>query len=347
MGFLGRISVRRKHQILGLCLLSIALFLSLALATRDARDTTADLLASGAVRNQAGVLGALAATGLAGFLGAVGAWAVPLGLLAWGWNRLRLKPPADLAIRTALSAAALWVGIGLLYLVTAGNRAWAGALGEWIGAGSARLLGRIGAQLALGTSLIVITAVAFELGAASPLRRALAGTFGGFLARFGGDTKPKRKAAADAKAAAAADDDLETMPTKARRRRVAPADEEAALASAFAPEPAPGSREAKAAAATGPRIMGRTAPPKAEALPIPFPPAAGAPPTLGKSEKPRGAGAGETGGLQLGAAKAPDTPLPPIDLLDAHETQHVAVDEAELLELSRVLERTLADFGVA
>jgi len=44
---------------------------------------------------------------------------------------------------------------------------------------------------------------------------------------------------------------------------------------------------------------------------------------------------------------APDTPLPPVDLLDAHESQQVAVDEAELLELSRVLERTLSDFGVA
>ena len=348
MGFLGRISVRRKHQILGLCLLSIALFVSLALATRDTRDTAADLLASGAVRNQAGVLGALAAAGLAGFLGAVGAWAVPLGLLAWGWNRLRLKAPADLAVRTALAAAALWVGIGLLYLISAGNRAWAGALGEWIGAGSARLLGRIGAQLALGTSLIVVTAVAFELGAASPLRRALSGIFGGILARFGTDVKPKRKGAADAKAAAGTDDDLETVPTKARRRRQAPAEEEAALASAFAPEPAPGSREARnAPASSGPRIMGRPSPaPKAESLPIPFPPS-GAPSTVGKSDKPRPGAAGETGGLQLGAAMAPDTPLPPVDLLDAHESQQVAVDEAELLELSRVLERTLSDFGVA
>jgi len=70
---------------------------------------------------------------------------------------------------------------------------------------------------------------------------------------------------------------------------------------------------------------------------------------VGKSEKARGGAAGaggETGGLQLGAAVVPDTPLPPVDLLDAHESQHVAIDEAELLELSRVLERTLADFDV-
>jgi hypothetical protein len=175
MEFFGRISVRRKHQILGLCLLTIALFVSLALATRDARDTAADLFATGAVRNQAGVLGALAATALARLLGAVGAWAIPLVLLAWGWNRLRLRPPSELVYRTALAAAIAWLGLGLLYLVGGGNRAWAGSLGEWIGAGSARLFGRIGAQLILGTALIVVTAVAFEMGAASPLRRALSG----------------------------------------------------------------------------------------------------------------------------------------------------------------------------
>jgi len=39
--------------------------------------------------------------------------------------------------------------------------------------------------------------------------------------------------------------------------------------------------------------------------------------------------------------------LPSIDLLDQHESRQVAIDESELLELSRVLERTLADFGVA
>jgi len=339
MELLGRIPVRRKYQILGLCLLSIALFLALALATRDPRDTAADLLASGAVRNQGGVLGALSAAGIAGFLGIAGAWAVPLALLAWGWNRLRLKPPADLSVRTGLAAAAIWFGVGLLYLLSGGNRVWAGSLGEWIGAGSSHLLGRIGAQLALGTALIVVTAVAFELGAASPLRRALSGILG----RFGPDAKPKRKGAADAKGAA--EEELETSPTKARRRR-APAEEEAALANAYgSPEPPTGRREKSPAVSSGPRIMGRSSEPKAESLPIPFPPAA--PATVGRGDKARGDAAAEGGGLQLGAARAPETALPPVDLLDAHESEQVAIDEAELLGLSRILERTLADFGVA
>jgi len=354
MELLGRISLRRKHQILGLCLLTIALFLALALATRDARDTAADLFATGAVRNQAGVLGALAATGLVRFLGTLGSWCIPLALLAWGWNRLRLRAPSDLAYRTALAAAVVWLGLGLLYLAGGGNRIWAGALGEWIGAGSARLLGRIGAQLVLGTSLIVVTAVAFELGAASPLRRMLSGV----LSRFGPEPKRRRRAAVDPADAEA--DAIEPPPTKARRRR-APAEEEAALASAFAPEPASARRESRPPASSGPPLLGRTpADAKAEPLAIPFPASspegvAGAAPTVGRApqplpgrgEKPRGSVGSEGAGLQLGSAIAPETVLPPLDLLDAHESSQVPIAEEELFELSRVLERTLSEFGVA
>jgi S-DNA-T family DNA segregation ATPase FtsK/SpoIIIE len=51
-------------------------------------------------------------------------------------------------------------------------------------------------------------------------------------------------------------------------------------------------------------------------------------------------------GLKLGPVTAPEMELPGIDLLDRHETKRQAIDEKELLELSRVLERTLADFDV-
>jgi S-DNA-T family DNA segregation ATPase FtsK/SpoIIIE len=52
-------------------------------------------------------------------------------------------------------------------------------------------------------------------------------------------------------------------------------------------------------------------------------------------------------GLSLAPAPAPNAALPPVDLLDRHEAKSQVVDEAELLELSRILERTLADFDVA
>ena len=161
MWLLGRVPVRRKFQILGLCLLSIALFLAIALFTRDARDTASDLLSSGAVRNQGGVVGAFTATALIGALGLAGAWLVPLALTAWGWNRIRLRPAGELWLRTAVAACAAVLAIGLLYLVSGGNKDLGGRTGEWIGLFTTRLLGRVGSELVLSTAL-VLGAIAFK-----------------------------------------------------------------------------------------------------------------------------------------------------------------------------------------
>src|SRR5262245_58699211 len=143
MWILSRLSVRRKFQILGLCLLSIAVFLTLALATRDARDVPSDLFGGGSVRNQGGVLGALIATGLVRALGLAGAWLTPVAFLVWGWNRTRLKPAGELLLRTALFAVGLWLALALAYLFGGGALVYAGVAGAWLGQGTARILGRI------------------------------------------------------------------------------------------------------------------------------------------------------------------------------------------------------------
>ena len=348
MWLLGRVSVRRKFQILGLCLLSVALFLALALATRDARDTTADLISTGAVRNQGGIIGAFAASGLVGAFGILAAWLAPLLLGAWGWNRLRLHPPGELAIRTGLGAAAAATALGLLFLVTSGNRSLVGHSGEWIGQMAARLLGTIGGELVLGTALVVLAVVAFELGTASPLR----GLLGGLLTRLLPDKPPAKKRPG----AGPSDEDAAAVVAVAPRRgRKPPIEEEADLAAAFAPPETDAPR-----APSKPRIVGRPGSDRGESMAIPFPPA---PATVGRDEKRRGpsplggAGAGVPGfaapsgppeaGLGLGPAAVPDAALPSIDLLDHHEAARQVVNEAELFELSRVLERTLSDFGVA
>ncbi|MGE5180266.1 MAG: DNA translocase FtsK 4TM domain-containing protein [Bacteroidota bacterium] len=343
MWLLGRVPVRRKHQILGLCLLSVALFLALALFTRDTRDTTADLLSTGAVRNQGGVVGAFLAAALAGGLGAAGAWLLPLALLAWGWNRLRVKPAGELLLRSAVAAFGAAVALGLLYLVSGGSRGLAGRSGEWIGLGATHLLGTVGSELVLGTALVVIGVVAFELGASSPLRRAAAA----LLARMLPGPAPRRRAPAGEQPAEA------PVIEPARRGRRAPiVEEEERLQSAFGPA----TEDASARQPSKPRIVSRASE-RAEAMTIPFPPPAprpeekrraAAPPTVGGigatashgSEKPEA-------GLSLAPALAPDAALPPIDLLDRHETKSHVIEESELLELSRVLERTLADFDVA
>ena len=337
MWLLGRVSVRRKYQILGLCFLSLAVFLSLALATHDPRDTTADLVGTGAVHNQAGVLGALAAQGLVFAFGIVGAWIIPIGLFAWGWNRLRVRPAAELWIKSALTAAAFLAGIGLLDLVFGEDRGVAGALGNAIGRLAARLLGRVGGELLLGTGLVVIGVIAFELGAASPLRRLL-GSFLGALAP--GRAKKRRAAAPAAEANGSADaEPLAAEALKPRKGRKGPAEEEEDLEQAFPSGPA---EEASPRKESRPRIVGRQS--SAEPIAIPFPaspPRADAPERRRESEPP------PESGLKLGPAAMPEAALPPIDLLDRHESKRVAIEESELFELSRVLERTLADFGVA
>lgn len=325
MWLLGRLSVRRKFQILGLCLLSIAAFLALGLFTRDVRDQAVELLGSGAVRNQGGVLGAWIAAGLVAVFGFVGAWAVPVALLAWGWNRLRLRPALELGIRTGLGALGVTFLLGFLYLVSAGSRPLAGRLGEWVGLTATRFLGRIGGELVLGTALVVLAVISFEIGSSQRGRNAIQAAIAFLLAPFrprGGRPRPIDSMAETPAAAA----------PPARRPRKPPAVEEEEIASAWT------AMEEKPRQPSRPRIVGRReAEGRAEPLSIPFPPL-----LVPRTEARPAAEAG----LRLGPALAPAAALPSIDLLDRHETTQQVIHEEELLALSRVLERTLADFDV-
>ena len=340
MWLLGRVSVRRKYQILGLCLLSLALFLVLALFSRDPRDTAADLVGTGAVRNQAGVLGAFAAAGVAAAFGAWGAWLIPVGLFAWGWNRLRTSPAAELWLQTALAAAAALNAMGLVYLLAGENQTNVGRLGEWVGRIASRLLGKVGAELLLGTALLIVGVIAFEIGSSSPLRKLL----GSLLAHFSPARGRAKRAGAGIEEPAA--DDPAAAAAGARRGRKGPAEEEEELRRAYTPaEETPARKESR------PRIVARReGDPRPESLSIPFPPPASRSEAAGERGVPREErrrGTDPEGGLKLNPAPAPEAALPPLDLLDRHEAKRMAIEESELFELSRVLERTLSDFGVA
>ena len=324
---LGRLSVRRKFQILGLCLLCIGAFLTLALATRDTRDQTVELLGNEAVRNQGGVLGAFLSGGLVSILGMVGAWALPLALIVWGWNRLRLKPALETGIRTALGGIGLLILLGLLHLITSGNRALSGGAGEIVAMTAARLLGKIGGELVLGTALVVVGVVAFEIGSSQRARQAIQAVLAFFALPF-------RKQKPGAKPAEALDRESAVAPASAATRgRKTPALEEAEVASAWEAE------AEKPRTPSRPRIVSRRDEARGEPLSIPFPPPA---PKAAAQAPP----APVEAGLKLGPLAAPEAELPGIDLLDRHETKRPSIDEKELLELSRVLERTLADFDV-
>ena len=333
MWLLGRLSVRRKFQILGLCLLSIGAFFALALVTRDARDQTTELLGTGAVRNQGGVLGALLSGSFVSKLGIVGAWAVPLALVAWGWNRLRLKPALEPGIRTILGAIGLLFLLGFLHLLTSGDRALSGVVGEFVGLTAARLLGKIGGELALGTGLVVIGVIGFEIGSSQRVRQAIQGALGALVAPF-----RRTRLQGTLRGESMDPESSESAPplSPARGRKSAALEEEE-LASAWR------SGREKQRPPSGPRIVSRReAEGRAEPLSIPFPPQA--PRTAGA--RGQAAGAGGEAGLKLGPVAVPEAKLPSIELLDRHETTRQAVHKEELLELSRVLERTLADFDV-
>jgi S-DNA-T family DNA segregation ATPase FtsK/SpoIIIE len=327
---LGRLSVRRKYQILGLCLLCIGAFLALALVTRDARDQAVELLGVSAVRNQGGVLGALLSGALVSFLGIVGSWAVPLTLVVWGWNRLRVKPALETGLRTALGTVGIFLLLGFLNLITGGNRALSGGAGEAMALAASRLLGKIGGELILGTALVVVGVVAFEVGSSQLARLALQRT----LAML---TAPFRKGKGAAVPAVRPNPEAAPAASQARGRKPAAVEEEeiATAWQAEAEKKQPPSR---------PRIVARRDEPRSEPLSIPFPPPAPKPATPPAASN--AAGGPIEAGLKLAPATAPEMELPSIDLLDRHESKRQTIDEKELLELSRVLERTLADFDV-
>ncbi len=327
---LGRLSVRRKFQILGLCLLCIGAFLTLALISRDSRDQAVELLGNGAVRNQGGVFGAILSGGLVSVLGMVGAWALPLALFAWGWNRLRLKPALETGLRTALGAIGLLFLLGFLHLITSGNRAISGGAGEIIAMTAARLLGKIGGELVLGTAIVVVGVIAFEVGSSQRARQAIQAVLAFLALPFRREKPGTQPADADADRGAA----VASAGNAAPKGRKTPAVEEAEIASAWEAE------AEKPRQPSRPRIVSRRDEARGEPLSIPFPP----PPP--KTAAQASASTVVDAGLKLGPLAAPEMELPGIDLLDRHESKRQAVDEKELLELSRVLERTLADFDV-
>ena len=327
---LGRISVRRKFQILGLCLISIGAFLVLALVTRDARDQAVELLGAGAVRNQGGVLGALLSGGLVNTLGIVGSWAVPLTLLAWGWNRLRLRPALETGVRTFLGAIGLLFLLGFLHLITSGNRALSGGAGELIAMTAARLVGKIGGELVLGTGIVVVGVIAFEIGSSQPVRLAVQAVLAFLMIPF----RRGQQGAMDQESPAS------TGSTPKGRKP--PAIEEEEIASAWQPAQ---EKQRHHPQPSRPKIVSRReGEGRGEPLSIPFPPPP--PKTAASSAKGANASSGVEAGLRLGPVVGPDAELPSLELLDKHESKRQAIDEKELLELSRVLERTLADFDV-
>jgi len=178
--------------------------------------------------------------------------------------------------------------------------------------------------------------IAFEIGSSQHMRQAVQAVLGFFTAPF-----QKGKPAIKTRGGAADPDSAEAAGGGAGpKARKPPALEEEEIANAWEPE------AEKPRQPSRPRIVSRReGDGRGEPLSIPFPPPA--PKTAATGARGAAlAGSAAEAGLKLGPLAGPEMELPGIDLLDRHESKRQAIDEKELLELSRVLERTLADFDV-
>src|SRR5207302_7959117 len=119
------------------------------------------------------------------------------------WNRLRVKPALETGLRTALGAVGIFLLLGFLQLITSGNRALAGGAGETVALVASHLLGKIGGELILGTALVVVGVVAFEVGSSQVARQALQRALAMLVAPFVKGKRAAKPVAAEVASAAA------------------------------------------------------------------------------------------------------------------------------------------------
>jgi S-DNA-T family DNA segregation ATPase FtsK/SpoIIIE len=163
---LEQISVTRRQQILGLLLVALGFLALLALFTLA--RAPGPLVAS-LPRDACGPVGVLLARLLAFVFGRVLALAVPIAIIAWGMNRLLLRPTTALLARSLAAGALVLFLAGILGVSHDRDGFWVGILGQAIGVKATDLLGRIGAYVVLWTGLLVAVLAFLDLGLADLL----------------------------------------------------------------------------------------------------------------------------------------------------------------------------------
>jgi len=163
---LEQLSVARRQQILGLLLAALGLLALLSLLTlARARGP----LVASLPRDACGPVGVLLARLLAGVFGRVLALAVPAALVAWGVNRILLRPTPALLARSLAAGALVLFLAGILGVSHDRDSFWVGFLGQAIGVKATDFLGRIGAYVVLWTGLLVAILAFLDLGLADVL----------------------------------------------------------------------------------------------------------------------------------------------------------------------------------
>ena len=94
------------------------------------------------------------------------ALAVPIALVAWGVNRVLVRPTGALLARSLAAGALVLFLIGILGAAHGRDGFWVGFLGEAIGIKATDFLGKIGAYVVLWTGLLVALLSLLDLGLA-------------------------------------------------------------------------------------------------------------------------------------------------------------------------------------
>jgi S-DNA-T family DNA segregation ATPase FtsK/SpoIIIE len=161
---------KRTHasEILGLVLVSLALFLLISLLSYHASDVARHVGGGGKTRNLGGRLGAVLAEGLIQGLGFF-ALLVPLALAGWGVAALAGLRPRRLAVRCGAALILVLILSALLTLVfpqislRGGTFPWGGLLGDSLSYVLVRNLGPTGSYIFLILALLIFLSVAAGL----------------------------------------------------------------------------------------------------------------------------------------------------------------------------------------
>ena len=154
-------------QILGVCLIALALLMAVSLLSHSPEDPPNSSRPPELAQNFAGWIGAHVSYYLLFSVG-YGAYALTALMLFWGWNRFQVLSVKPLVIRSATLFALMVLYCGATGVPSRGRTYLAWQLGGWLGVtlSSSLLvpyLGRIGSYIFLATSLVVLLMVATEI----------------------------------------------------------------------------------------------------------------------------------------------------------------------------------------
>ena len=158
---------RLPFQILGICLIALALLMALSLLSYSREDPPNSTRPNELAQNLVGWLGAHVSHYLLSSVG-YGAYALIVVVLVWGWNRLRMSSVRSLVMHSIILFSLMVIYCGVTGVLFWGEKDMMWKLGGWLGymVSSSLLvpyLGTVGAYISLATLFVVLLMVATDI----------------------------------------------------------------------------------------------------------------------------------------------------------------------------------------